>query len=50
MAILALALFVLIAVQTVRAGWRFFHDNEEPVAGGSWGHQLFGRRKEGNGG
>lgn len=44
--LIALAVAVLLIVQVLRFAWRFFLGKEEMVAGGSWGKQLFGSRKE----
>ena len=45
--LLGLVLFLLIIqvaliTQVIRWVWRFFRENEEPVAGGSLGSQVFG--------
>ena len=43
--VIAAASLLLILLGVARVAWRFLHDNEEPQAGGSMGHQLFGRKK-----
>lgn len=34
----------LILFTIARSVWLFIVQNEEPVSGGSWGRQIFGRR------
>ena len=40
-----LVILLVIAAPTAVLVWRF-RKNEEPVAGGSMGRQLFGRKRE----
>ncbi len=42
----ALAFMVLTVVQIGRMAWRFLRGDEDMVSGGSFGWQLFGRRKD----
>jgi hypothetical protein len=42
--VLFLAFVSAILLMIGRLVW-FFLTNEEPVSGGSWGRQLFGRRR-----
>jgi hypothetical protein len=44
--LIAVVVMALVLVHVVRMGWRFFRGDEEMVSGGSWGIQLFGRRKD----
>jgi uncharacterized membrane protein len=44
--LIMVAVMLVLLVQIVRFGWYFFYKNEEMVSGGSWGNQLFGRRKD----
>jgi hypothetical protein len=44
--LVVLVVFVLAIAYVVRMGWRLLRHNEELVSGGSWGNQVFGRRKQ----
>jgi hypothetical protein len=43
--VIAVALVLLFVLGVARMAWRFLRQNEQPEAGGSLGHQLFGRTK-----
>ena len=44
--IVVLAFLLLVVVQIGRMAWRFLRGDEDMEAGGSFGWQLFGGRKE----
>ncbi len=44
-AVLVVAFVAIMVLGLVRFAWRFVRGNEEMEAGGSYGRQMFGRRK-----
>jgi hypothetical protein len=46
LAVVMALVMALAILQLFRRAWRILRGDEEMEAGGSWGRQLFGRRKE----
>ena len=45
--VLVTVLVLLVVLPLLRTAWRLLRGEDEMVAGGSWGRQLFGRKDRG---